>query len=34
MKKFVLDYSAGNSFKGLKIPFPYLEEGLEYARKK
>ena len=32
MEKYVLDYSETSYFKGLRILYPYIEEGLLYAQ--
>lgn len=32
-EKFKVDYSDGSPFKGIRILYKYLEEGIEYARK-
>lgn len=33
MEKFKVDYSESSHFKGIRILFEYLEEGLQYAKK-
>ena len=32
MEKYVLDYSETSYFKGLRILYPYIQEGLLYAK--
>ena len=32
MEKYVLDYSETSYFKGLRILYPYIQEGLLYAQ--